>query len=360
MGSTQNSMFIPGPYREATTLTQLRAQSFGHMIDQHNGESTMQAIEMTKTGGPEVLTWTERPDPVAGQGQVVVDVASAGVNFIDTYQRTGLYPVALPHVPGMEGAGRIVEVGPDVTDFSVGDRVAWSSSPGSYAEKVALPTHLIVPVPDGVELERAAAVMLQGMTAHYLTTDTHHLTPGQRCLIHAGAGGVGRLLIQMAKKAGAEVFSTVGTPEKAKLARAAGADHVILYRDVDFGDEVERIAGERALDVVYDGVGQSVFRRSLDLLRPRGTMATFGNASGPVEPIAPLDLAPSLILTRPSLFHYISTREDLLARSGDLFRWIAAGELDVLIGARLPMSEAAEAHRLLEGRLTTGKVILDN
>ncbi len=318
----------------------------------------MKAVQINQTGGPEVLNWTEVPDPLPGPDDVLVSVAAAGLNFIDTYQRTGLYPVRMPFTPGLEGAGVITEVGAEVTGLNVGDTVAWSSALGTYAEKVVVPARVAVPVPDGVDSEIAAAVMLQGMTAHYLVTDTFPLAKGDRCLIHAGAGGVGLLLIQMAKMIGAEVFTTVGTPEKAELARGAGADHVILYREVDFGDEVEAIAGVRALDVVYDGVGKSVFTRSLSLLRSRGMMATFGNASGPVEPLSPLDLAPSLFLTRPSLFQYIETREDLLRRSGDVFNWIAAGNLDVRIGARVPMQEAAEAHKMLEGRQTTGKVIL--
>ncbi len=320
----------------------------------------MKAIQIDKTGGPEVLQWVDVDEPSPATGEVLVNVAAAGVNFIDTYQRTGLYPVPLPYVLGMEGAGTVAEVGDEVEGIAIGSVVAWTSNPGSYAERVVAHADQTVSVPDSVDPETAAAVMLQGMTAHYLVTDTFPLATGDKCLIHAGAGGVGLLLIQLATMIGAEVFTTVGTPEKAELAKAAGADHVILYRDVDFGDEVERIAGERALDVVYDGVGQSVFRRSLSLLRARGTMATFGNASGPVEPISPLELAPSLYLTRPSLFHHIATRDDLVRRSGDLFSWIADGKLDVRIGARLPMSEAAEAHRMLEGRQTTGKVILVN
>jgi NADPH2:quinone reductase len=318
----------------------------------------MKAIQIHQTGGPEVMSLTDVAEPSAGPGHVVVEVGAAGVNYIDTYHRTGLYPLPLPAVLGLEGAGRVVEVGAGVDHLSTGDSVAWSTGLGSYAERVALDAASVVPVPDGVDVETAAATMLQGMTAHYLVTDTHPLARGERCLIHAGAGGVGLILIQLAKHIGAEVFTTVGTAEKEALARAAGADHVIRYRDVDFGDAIEAIAGERALAVVYDGVGQSVFRRSLDLLEPRGVMATFGNASGPVDPISPLDLAPSLFLTRPSLFHYISTREELLRRSGELFGWIAAGNLDIRIGHRLSLADAAEAHRMLEGRVTTGKVIL--
>jgi len=315
-------------------------------------------IEIQATGGPEVLRFVEADDPTPGEGALLVDVAAAGVNFIDTNQRTGLYPVELPYVPGLEAAGTVVAVGAGVAGVAVGDTVAWSSAPGSYSEMAVVPAAVAVGVPDGVDAETAAAAMLQGLTAHYLVTDTHPLGPGQRCLVHAGAGGVGLLLIQLAKHLGAEVFTTVGTAAKAELARAAGADHVIEYRDVDFGDEVEHLAGPRPLDVVYDGVGRTVFRRSLELLRPRGTMVNFGNASGPAEPIAPLDLAPSLFLTRPSLFHYISERAELERRATDLFDWIAAGELDVRIGERLPLDQAAEAHRRLEGRLTTGKILL--
>jgi NADPH2:quinone reductase len=318
----------------------------------------MKAIQVTETGGPDVLVWTEVPDPTPGEGQVVVEVGAAGLNYIDTYHRTGLYEAPLPFTPGMEGAGTVVAVGDGVDSLTVGDTVAWTSNLGSYAELVAMPADTVVPVPANVGMETAAAVMLQGMTAHYLVTDTHHLAAGQKCLIHAGAGGVGLLLIQMAKLKGATVFTTVGSGEKADLALRAGADHVILYRDVDFGDEVERIAGERALDVVYDGVGQSTFRRGLDLLKPRGMMATFGNASGPPEPISPLELAPSLFLTRPSLFHYIADRSELMARADELFSWIGDGKLKVRIGTRMPLEEAAKAHKMLEGRQTTGKVVL--
>ncbi len=305
-----------------------------------------------------MLTWTDVDDPTPGPDQVVVAVAAAGLNYIDTYHRTGLYPMELPLTPGLEGAGTVTEIGSDVSDVAVGDTVAWSANIGTYAEHVALPAASTVPVPAGVALDEAAAVMLQGMTAHYLVTDTFPLGEGHRCLVHAGAGGVGLLLIQMAKMLGAEVFTTVGTPAKAELAAGAGADHVILYRDVDFGDAVEEIAGERALDVVYDGVGKSVFRRSLELLKPRGMMVNFGNASGPAEPISPLELAPSLFLTRPSLFHYIATRSELLRRSGDLFTWMADDRLTVRIGERIPLAEARRAHELLEGRQTTGKVVL--
>ena len=320
----------------------------------------MKAIRITTTGGPEVLEWTDIEDPAAQPGQVVVGVEAAGLNFIDTYHRTGLYPMSLPMTPGLEGAGTVTAIGDGVDGVAIGDRVAWTSGIGSYAEKVAIDAEQAVPIPKPVSFDVAAAAMLQGLTAHYLAIDTFPLEPGSRCLIHAGAGGVGNLLIQVAKMRGAEVFTTVGTAEKAELAKDAGADHVILYRDVDFGDAIEEIAGPKPLDVVYDGVGRAVFDRSLGLLRQRGMMVQFGNASGAVEPISPLRLSQggSLFLTRPTLFHYISTRDELLARSIDLFTWIGNGQLHVRIGERFPMAEAADAHRALEARLTTGKVLL--
>ena len=321
----------------------------------------MYGIQVTQQGGPEALTWTELPDPTAGPGEIVIDVAAAGLNYIDTYQRSGLYDVPLPFVPGFEGAGTVASIGAGVTRFAVGDTVAWPSSLGSYAERVAVPADKAVAVPAGVDLEIAAALPLQGMTAHFLAMDTYALGPDDTCLVHAGAGGVGLLLIQIAKLLGAEVYTTVGTPEKAELAIAAGADHTVLYRDVDFVEAIREIAGvERALDVVYDGVGQTTFRPSLSLIRPRGMMATFGNASGPVEPIAPLELSGngSLFLTRPTLFHHIATHAEMQARADDLFGWVASGRLDVRIGARYPLAQAADAHVALEGRQTTGKVIL--
>lgn len=320
----------------------------------------MWAIQIDETGGPEVMHWRELPDPAPGPGQVVVDVAAAGLNYIDTYQRSGLYPVPTPYVLGLEGAGVVSAVGEGAGQWSVGDRVAWPGSPGSYATKVALPADRVVAVADSVDLETAAAVPLQGMTAHYLVTDTFALGAGSRCLVHAGAGGVGLLLIQMAKLLGAEVFTTVGTREKADLALAAGADHAILYRDVDFAEAITDIAGPRSLDVVYDGVGQSVFEQSLTLLRPRGMMVTFGNASGPVDPVSPLVLSSngSIFLTRPTLFDYIADRSELERRADDLYRWMGAGQLDVRVGHTFPLSDAVAAHRAIEGRATTGKVLL--
>ncbi len=320
----------------------------------------MWAIQMDEVGGPEVMQWRELPDPEPGPGQVVVDLAAAGLNYIDTYQRSGLYAVAMPYVLGLEGSGVVAALGDGVERWAVGDRVAWPGSPGSYATKVALPAERVVSVPESVDLETAAAVPLQGMTAHYLVTDTFAIRTGSRCLVHAGAGGVGLLLIQLAKLLGAEVFTTVGTPEKAELAAAAGADHTILYRDVDFAEAITEIAGPRPLDVVYDGVGKSVFDQSLTLLRRRGLMVTFGNASGPVDPVSPLALSSngSIFLTRPTLFDYIVERADLERRADDLYRWMGEGLLDVRIGHRFALSDAVEAHRAIEGRATTGKVLL--
>lgn len=317
-------------------------------------------IVVGNTGGSEALRFTEIPDPVAAPDEVVVEVEAAGVNFIDTYHRTGLYNMDLPFVPGLEGAGTVTEVGADVTGIATGDRVAWTSSIGSYSNAKTVRANALVRIPDGVDTEIAGAVMLQGLTAHYLAMDTHRLEPGHKALIHAGAGGVGLLLTQIAKMRGAEVFTTVGSEEKAELSAAAGSDHVILYREVDFAEAVERIGGPRPLHVVYDGVGKAVFDKSLGLLRKRGMMITFGNASGPVEPVSPLVLSGngSIFLTRPTLFDYISTPEEFQGRAAELFEWIRSGQLSVRIGARFPLAEAAEAHIALEGRKTTGKVLL--
>ena len=321
----------------------------------------MLGIRVSRYGGAEVLEWTDLDDPIAGPTDLVVDLAAAGVNFVDTYQRSGLYPMELPFTPGSEGAGVVAAVGPDVSRFAVGDRVAWATVLGSYAQQVKVPEAAAVAVPDDVGLDVAAAVMLQGMTAHYLAVDTYPLQRGDRCLVHAGAGGVGLLLTQIAKLRGAEVFTTVGSADKAELSRAAGADHVILYRETDFGTAIEDVAGPKAIDVVYDGVGQETFDRGLDVLRRRGMMVTFGNASGAVEPLAPLRLmrGGSLFLTRPTMGDYLQTREELERRSAEIFGWIGQGSLDVRIGERRPLAEAAAAHRLLEGRQTTGKVLLE-
>lgn len=320
----------------------------------------MHAVIVNAVGGPEALEWREVDDPEPGQRELIVAPVAVGVNFIDTYHRSGLYSMPLPFTPGMEGAGTVVAVGAACVRFVVGDRVAWTTVPGSYAERVRVPEESAVAVPADVDLEVAAAAMVQGLTAHYLVTDTFPLAAGHRCLVHAAAGGVGLLLVQLAKHIGAQVFATVGTPAKAVLATAAGADHVVLYRDEDFGTAIERVAGAHALDVVYDGVGRAVFERSLDLLRPRGMMVTFGNASGPADPVSPLRLMQggSLFLTRPNLTHYVASRAELERRSADVFSWIGSGRLDVKVGERLPLRSAAEAHRLLESRGTVGKVLL--
>lgn len=320
----------------------------------------MQAIRVTENGGPEVLRLADVGSPEPGPGDLLVRVAAAGLNYIDTYHRTGLYPTDLPFTPGLEGAGEVVEIGADVTGIAPGDRVAWSNALGSYAELVVVPEDGAVSVPAGVALDQAAAVMLQGMTAHYLTHDTYPLGPGDRCLVHAGAGGVGLLLVQMAKRLGAEVFATVSTAEKADLATGAGADHVIRYTEGDFGDAVEQIAGPRPLDVVYDGVGRATFDRGLGLLRPRGMMALFGQSSGVVPPLDLGRLAAngSLYVTRPTLFSHIASRTDLEARAGAVLASVGSDDLDVRIGHRYPLTEASKAHRALEERQTTGKVLL--
>jgi NADPH2:quinone reductase len=326
----------------------------------------MHAIRVRATGGPEVLEYTELDDDEAaavndpGPGHVAVRVDAAGVNFIDTYQRTGLYPMPLPFLLGMEGSGTITALGPDAGGLTLGQRVAWLDVQGSYADHAVLPAARVVPVPDGVGADVAAALMLQGATAHYLVNDTYPLSSDDTCLVHAGAGGVGLLLIQLAKRAGARVITTVGSPEKAELASAAGADDVIDYRADDFVRAVESLVGPHGVDVVYDGIGRTTFLGGLDLLRPRGLMVTFGNASGPVDPISPLVLSQkgSLFLTRPTLGSYVATTDELRRRAEDLFGLAAAGSLDVRIGLQLPLEQAADAHRALEGRTTTGKVLL--
>ena len=320
----------------------------------------MKAIRIDGFGGPEVLRLAEVPDPVPGGGQVVVRVEAAGVNYIDVYHRTGLYPNPLPLVPGSEGAGVVAERGPGVATLREGDRVAWTGILGSYAERVVLPADRAVLVPSGVATETAAAVMLQGLTAHYLSTSTFPLRKGHVCLVHAAAGGVGLLLVQMAKKRGARVIGTVGTDAKAALARGAGADDVILYTREDFLEAVRRLTDGRGVDVVYDSVGKATAEKSLDCLAPRGMMVYFGNASGPVPPVDPLTLSRkgSLFLTRPILAHYIADRESLETRASDVLGDVATGRLSVRIDRTLPLAEAAEAHRALEGRLTAGKVLL--
>jgi NADPH:quinone reductase len=320
----------------------------------------MRAIRIDAFGGPEVLRLADVPDPAPGDGEIVVRCEASGINYLDTYHRTGLYPNPLPFVPGMEGAGLVTAVGPEVTLFRIGDRVAWTSAIGSYAASVKMPAEKAVAVPEGVELRTAAAVMLQGMTAHYLTTSTFPLAKGHTCLVHAAAGGVGLLLVQMAKQRGARVIGTVGGEPKARLARAAGADEVILYRQEDFLAAVKRLTDGRGVDVVYDGVGKETALKSLDCLALRGMMVFFGNASGPVGPLDPLLLSQkgSLFLTRPTLFHYVADRASLEARAADVLGQVAAKRLDVRIDRAFPLAEAAAAHQALESRQTTGKLLL--
>jgi NADPH2:quinone reductase len=320
----------------------------------------MNAIRVEATGGPEVLRLEEVPAPVAGAGQVVVKIAAAGVNFIDVYHRTGQYRLPLPFTPGQEAAGVVTAVGPGVTDVTAGDRVAYTNVLGAYAEYALVPADRVVPLPDGVDAKVAAAAMLQGITAHYLATTVYPLRSGETCLVHAAAGGAGLLLCQIAHMRGARVIGTVSTPEKAALARAAGADDVILYTEQDFEVEVKRLSGGKGVQVVYDSVGRTTFDKGLNVLALRGMMVLFGQSSGAVAPLDPqvLNHKGSLVLTRPTLDHFIATRAELLARAGDVLGWIRAGKLKVRIGLELPLDQAAEAHRRLESRSTTGKVLL--
>lgn len=320
----------------------------------------MKAIVVHEVGGPEKLLFEEVTEPTPAAGEILVEVGAAGLNFIDTYHRSGLYQQSCPFIPGLEGAGTVIELGEDVSDFEIGQRVGWVGVIGSYAERHCLPADKAIPIPGDLDADVVAAVLLQGITAHYLATDTYQLKAGDKCLIHAGSGGVGLLLTQIAKLKGAHVITTVGSEEKAALSRAAGADEVILYRETNFKEAVEKLLGANALHVVYDGVGAATFNDSLDLLRPRGMMVTFGNASGPVPEVPPLKLAEkgSIFLTRPVMAHYIQDRRELLGRANELFNWVARGELDVRIGAEFPLAQAEEAHRALETRQTMGKVIL--
>lgn len=321
---------------------------------------TMLAMRVHSAGGPDAMREERVPVPSPAPGEAVVRVEYAGVNFIDVYKRTGQYAVPLPATIGEEGAGTVHAVGDGVTDVRTGDRVAWASVLGAYAEYALVRAARLVPVPERVDTRHAAAVMLQGMTAHYLATTTRPLRPGDRCLVHAAAGGVGLLLVQVAKKRGAWVIGTAGSDAKAALARAAGADEVIVYTREDFVARTRELTGGRGLDVVYDSVGRTTFVPGLDLLAPRGMMVLFGQSSGAVAPLDPQELSRrgSLYLTRPTLAHYVATREELLQRSADLFGWMAAGELSVRIGAEFPLARASDAHRALEGRTTTGKVLL--
>ncbi|GGL44394.1 quinone oxidoreductase family protein [Planomonospora parontospora] len=317
----------------------------------------MRAIVVSATGGPEVLSYEDYPDPALNPGEVLVDVAASGVNFIDVYHRMGRYPLSLPFVPGNEGAGTVAAVGEDVEGVSVGDTVAWASVMGSYAEKAVVPVSHLLLVPEGVVPELAAAVTLQGLTAHYLTHSVHEVKPGDDVLVHAAAGGMGLLLTQIAKLRGARVIGTVSTEEKEELARQAGADEVLRYKG--FADAVRDLTGS-GVHVVYDGVGATTFAESLAALRPRGMMALYGQASGPVPPIDPQLLAKegSLFLTRPSLGAYIATKDELAWRASDLYGWLASGRLQVHVSRRYPLAEAAQAHEDLEARRTTGKLLL--
>jgi NADPH2:quinone reductase len=320
----------------------------------------MRAVVVTKHGGSEVLEVQEREAPTPGPGQLLVRTAAAGVNFIDTYQRSGLYPVEPPFVLGLEGAGTVEAVGDGVSQFQPGDHVAWASVPGSYAELVLVPENQAVPVPDGVSDEVAAAAMLQGMTAQYLTHTTYPIQPGDTALVHAGAGGVGLILTQLIKLRGGNVISTVSTEEKEKLSREAGADEVIRYTETDFVAEVKRITGDAGLPVVYDGVGKTTFDGSLACLRRRGLMVLYGGSSGPVPPfdLQRLNAGGSLFATRPKLADYTATREELLERADSLLGYVAAGKLNIRIGHHYPLAEAHQAHEDLEGRRTTGKLLL--
>jgi NADPH:quinone reductase len=318
----------------------------------------MRAIVVSELGGPEVMVLGEWPDPVPGPGQVVVQVAAAGVNFIDIYRRSGVYKQPVPYVPGSEGAGTVVAVGEGVHEFSAGDHVAWCEGPGSYAERVAVAAHQAVPVPEGIDLKLAGAVMLQGLTAHYLCRSTFPVVDGAIAVVHAAAGGVGLLLTQMIKDIGGTVVATTSSTAKAVLAKQAGADFVTTYEE--FPAVVREVTGGRGADVVFDGVGKDTFDASLSVLRPRGMMVLFGGSSGQVPPfdLQRLNSGGSLFVTRPTLAHYVTNRTELLWRAGDIFERIAKASLHVRIGAEYTLADAPRAHEDLAARRTTGKVLL--
>jgi NADPH:quinone reductase len=320
----------------------------------------MKAIQVLQHGGPDQLQFLDVPTPSPAPGQALVRLHSIGVNFIDVYFRIGLYKADPPFIPGMEAAGVVEAVGSDVTEVKPGDRVAYAMNRGSYAEFAVVPAWQLVRIPANLDFDSAAAAMLQGMTAHYLTHSTFPLQPGQTALVHAAAGGAGLLTVQMAKLRGAFVIGTTSTPEKAELARSAGADETILYTEQDFEAEVKRITENRGVDVVYDSVGQATFLKSLNCLRPRGMMVAFGQSSGAVPPLDPLILNQkgSLFLTRPSLAHHCATREELLYRANDVLQALAGGQLQLHISGKYPLSEVAQAHRDLESRKTSGKLLL--
>lgn len=321
----------------------------------------MKAIQVRRNGGPEVLEFVEdllAPEPKANEA--IVKLSASGVNFIDVYQREGRYKVVLPFIPGQEGAGMVNAVGPDVTTVKNGDRVAWAGPMGSYAEYACVPAERLVPIPAGISDQQGAAAMLQGMTAHYLVYGAYPLKRGETALVHAAAGGVGLLLTQMAHNIGARVIATVSTEAKAKLAREAGADDVILYTQQDFEEETKRLTGGKGVDVVYDSVGKTTFEKGLNILRPRGCMVLYGGSSGPVPPfdLITLSIKGSLFVTRPTLVHYTATRDELLMRAGAVFDMISSGRLKLHIEYTYPLAEAQRAHRDLEGRKTTGKLLL--
>ena len=320
----------------------------------------MKAVRVHEFGGPEAMSYEEVPTPSPGEGQVLVKLAASGLNYIDVYQRTGLYPNALPYTLGLEGSGTVAGVGGGVSTLKEGDPVTWTGVPGAYAEYAVVPEQRLVRMPDGLDVKVGAAAMLQGMTSHYLVTTTYPLKAGDACLVHAAAGGVGLLLVQMAKQCGARVLGTVSTEEKAALARDAGADDVILYTEQDFEAEVKRLTDGKGVQVVYDSVGKTTFDKSLNCLAPLGYMVLYGASSGPVPPFdaAILNAKGSLFLTRPSLFHYIADRASLEQRAGDVLNWVADGSLKLRMEHTFALSDVAEAHRSLEGRKTTGKVLL--
>lgn len=320
----------------------------------------MKAVFVTEFGGVEKLRYEDLPMPVPGDGQALVKVHAIGVNFIDIYYRTGLYPAAPPLILGMEAAGVVERVAPGVKEIKPGDRVAWAMHRGAYAEHAAVPAWLLLPIPPELDFQSAAASLLQGMTAHYLTHSTYPLKEGDACLVHAAAGGTGRWIVAAAKIRGARVIGTTSTPEKAKIAREAGCDEVILYTEQDFEVEARRLTAGRGVDVVYDSVGAATWDKSLGSLRPRGMMVSFGNASGPVPAFQPLTLSQkgSLFLTRPTLMHYCATRDELLWRASDVFRWLIDGKFRLLVDKVYRLSEAAQAHTDLESRKTAGKLLL--
>jgi len=320
----------------------------------------MKAIRVAMTGGREALSYTDVPEPRPQRGEVLVAIEFAGINFFDVYQRQGVYPIPVPFTLGTEAAGTVVAVGPDVSDVKMGDRVAYQGVQGAYAQRAVAPADRLVPLPEEVPTRTAAALILQGLTAHYLSSSTYQLKAGDTALVHAAAGGVGLLLCQMAKLRGARVIGTVSTEAKAALARAAGADHVILYTEQDFAAETKRFTRNRGVEVVYDSVGRTTFDQSLNCLAPRGLMVLFGASSGAVPPFNPqvLNQKGSLYLTRPTLAHYVATRAELLRRAGELFAWLRDDRLSVRIDREVPLQDVAEAHRALESRETTGKVLL--